>query len=217
MILRHRRNAGRAGKTRRTLRRVAALLVLLALSTWLAPSVVAAEEETTEAWRAERKTSVERWRDATPTQRREMRRAVRERLDRASPRERRRIERIFRRLRELLPDFSPIERMLLVRAVARLPEQERESLRDRLRRIDDLAVPERQALVAELARLIEAQSSEVERLERNRHRWEALSEDDKQEYRAQMQRLRSMSLEERRALLEEMEKRQRSEPPPVAR
>jgi hypothetical protein len=109
-------------------------------------------------------------------------------------------------MRVALPDFSPIERMILLRAAAGLPEAERDSLRRGVARIDDREVPERRALIAELHNLIEGESGNIERLERNKDRWEGLSEADRNEYRAQMERLRAMSLEERRALLAEMEK-----------
>lgn len=148
---------------------------------------------------------VERWRSAPPSERRRMRAAMRERWELATPRERRRMGRVMRGLERALPDFSPIERMVLIRAAMSLSEEERGTLRRRLRRIDDLEPDERRAFLAELRGMIAAEGSELERLERNRRRWEGLSEGERAEVREQMRRWQAMSLEERRALLEAME------------
>jgi len=153
----------------------------------------------------DRSPMVERWRNATPAERRAMRAEVRERWEGASPQERRRAARRIRALERALPELSPIERLALLRAAAALPGDERTALRRRLRGIDALDAAERQALVAELRAMIRGQEAEIERFERNRDRWEGMSEAERQEAREQMKKLRAMSVEERRALLREME------------
>jgi hypothetical protein len=47
---------------------------------------------------------------------------------------------------------------------------------------------------------------EVERLERNRRRWDGMSDAEREEFRGQMKKLRSMTPLERRALFAEMER-----------
>ena len=153
----------------------------------------------------ERPPRVERWRNATPAERRAMRAEFRQRWEDASPRERRRAGRRLRALERALPEFSPIERLALVRAVAALPEEERKALRKRLRGIDALEPPARRAFVDELRERIRGQEAEIERFRRNRDRWEGMSEAERREAREQMKKLRAMSVEERRALLRKME------------
>lgn len=178
---------------------------LLVLALVLAgASGVQAEGEERSGPRA-RSPLVERWQNATPAERRAMRAEVRERWEDASPRERRRAGRRIRALERALPEFSPIERLVLLRAAAELPAAERKALRERLRGIDDLEPGERQALVAELEELIRGQATAIERFERNRNRWDGMSEAERQEARDQMKKLREMSVEERRSLLREME------------
>ena len=111
----------------------------------------------------------------------------------------------MRALERALPEFSPIERLTLLRAVAERPEAERKALRRKVRRIDDLSPAERAAFVEELRTLIRGQGAEIERFERNRDRWEGMSEAERDEAREQMRKLRALSVEERRVLLEEME------------
>lgn len=151
---------------------------------------------------------VERWRKATPTERRAMREASRERWRAASPAQRRRMARRLRALERALPEFNSIERLILVRAVIELPVSERVSLRRRLRRIDDLEPAERDRLVTDLRQLIADRGPEIDRLERNRRRWEGLSEPEREEVREQMRRWREMTLEERRRWLEQMKTEQ---------
>ncbi len=124
----------------------------------------------------------------------------------ASPRERRARREALRGLVRALPGARAGERLAILREAARLPFEERRSLRERLRRLDELAPAERAALDAELAGLRERAGDDVERFERNLDRWEKLSEADRERYRAQMQRLREMSVEERSRLLEEWER-----------
>lgn len=120
------------------------------------------------------------------------------------PGERRVRREAIRGLRRALPDARPIERLAILRQALRLPVEVRRSLRERLRRFDALTPDERQALVAELEGLrVEA---DVERLERNLERWEKLSEEERERYRAQMRRLWDMPLDERRRLLDEWER-----------
>ena len=158
---------------------------------------------------APRPARVERGQHATPAERRamraEMRSEVRRRWEDASPQERRQAGRRLRALERALPDFSPIERLTLLRASAELPAEERKALRKRIRVIDDLAPTERAALLAELRARIRAHASEIDRFERNRNRWKGMSEAERKEARRQMKRLREMSVEERRVLLREME------------
>ncbi|MEM9177357.1 MAG: DUF3106 domain-containing protein [Myxococcota bacterium] len=146
-----------------------------------------------------------RWQEATPAERRAMRAEFRSRWEQASPRQKRRARRGLRALERALPDFSPIERLSLLRAAAELPAEERKALRRRLRGIDEMAPPERAAFQAELREMIRGQAEEIERLERNRDRWRRMTEAERDEARAQMRKLRAMSVEERRALLREME------------
>lgn len=155
--------------------------------------------------------AIERWREASPAERREMRETLRERWRDASPRERRQLGRRMKALERRLPDFSPIERLVLLRAAAALPEAERRALRDRIGGIDDLDPEARARLVAELEGMIDAYDREVERLERNTDRWRGMSAAERSELRQQMQRLREMSVEERRALLDAMEQKREQE------
>jgi len=149
---------------------------------------------------------IDRWRRATRDERREMRANQRERRRDASPRQRRRFERRLNRLERSLPDFSAIERMMLLRAAAELPEAERNALRKQVSRIDDLSPDDRQAFIAELKEMIRKVGPEVERLERNRRRWDGMSDAEREEFRGQMKKLRSMTPLERRALFAEMER-----------
>lgn len=187
------------------------VLVSSMISTTVLPEAVHAE--TRAEARAERDGApsrlVERWQEATPAERRAIRARARDRFEAATPGQRRRMLRRLRRLERALPDFSPIERLLLLRAAAELPREEQESLRERVGAIDDLEPAERKQLIGELEGLIRAFDGEAERIERNRERWEGMSEAEREEYRAQMKRLRSMSVEERRALFEEMERSKR--------
>lgn len=180
---------------------VAWALVSVSQVVFVAPALAAEHSD-----RATESRLIERWRAASPSERRALRAELRKRFDDATPRERRRVTRRLRALERALPDFSSIERLILLRAAAALPEAARKDLRKRLRRIDDLEPASRALLVAELKAMIRSFDGEIDRLERNRERWQGMSESERDEYRAQMKRLRGMSLEERRALLEEMER-----------
>ena len=131
----------------------------------------------------------------------ERRRAV-ERWERATPRERQRIRRAMRLLERSLPGWSAAERRILLRRLARLPEIERKALRRRLRRIDELDRDGRDELVSELRGMIEPEAEDIRRLERNIDRWDGLSEAERERYRRQLRRFRSLPLEERRKLLD---------------
>jgi len=154
--------------------------------------------------------ALERWRDAAPRERREMRARSRERWERATPRERR----IFRRgmvgLRHAVPEFSEIERLVLLRNLFALPKAERQALRKRLRKIDDLSVSERAQLTRELRAIADRPSGESDRIGRNVDRWKDMPEADREQYREQMRRFRALSTEERRKLLNEWEDPERS-------
>lgn len=180
------------------------MLVALLLSG--APTIVQAQQAGDLSRAQERRASlVTRWRAASPEERHEMRAAIRERWESATPRERRRLGRRIKLLERRLPDFSAIERLILLRAAAELPPEERRSLRERIARIDDVEAKERALLISEIEALIAGYTPEIDRLERNKDRWKEMSEAERMEAREQMKRLRSMSVEERRALLEEME------------
>jgi hypothetical protein len=112
-------------------------------------------------------------------------------------------------LERKLPDFSAIERLVILRVAARMPEPEREALKRRIAGIDELEAEQRARLIADLKGMIDEYSQEVDRLERNTQRWRSMSPSERDEVREQMRRLRSMSVEERRALLEEMERSRR--------
>jgi len=195
----------RAQRTRRVFRTILAVVVF-----GLAPCLAMAESESDSAVAnpstPSRQSVMERWRNAGPAERAEMRERLRDRMREATPRQRRRIERRLRRLARALPDFSPIERLILLRAAADLPRKEQDVLRGRIAEIDDLEADERAVLIADLQKLIQSFEGEVERLERNRDRWKGMTPSEKEEYRAQLKRLRKMSPEDRRALFEEMEK-----------
>jgi len=198
-----------------TARRLASGLIAgLTIAYLIAPAPAGAEDRVAPgAADAARQESeiVERWRAATPGERREMRSRLRERWQDATPRARRRFGRGMKALERKLPDFSAIERLVILRAAARMPAPEREALKRRIAGIDDLEAAERAKLTAELRAMIDAYSPEVDRLERNTRRWKEMSPAERDEVREQMRRLREMSVEERRALLEEME-RSRREP-----
>lgn len=193
---------------RRRSQGLASVAIVVAL---LVPGAAMAESKDDRADASEappaRRSVIERWRNATAVERIEMRQNLRERRRDASPRQRRRIERRMRRLARALPDFSAIERLILLRAAADLPKAEQDDLRRRIADIDDLEPEERAALIADLQSMIQGFEGEVERLERNRDRWEGMSRAEKDEFRDQLKRLKKMSPEDRRALFEEMEKR----------
>jgi len=158
------------------------------------------------------RSALDRWHDATPAERREARGAARERWERATPRERR----IFRRgmvgLRHAVPEFSEIERLVLLRNLFAMPKEERQLMRKRLRAIDDLSSKERAALVEELHAIADRPSVESRRIERNLDRWKDMSEADRERYREQMRRFRALSVDERRRLLDEWEGPKRRSP-----
>ena len=152
---------------------------------------------------------VERWRGATPAERLEMRAQLRERWQAATPRARRRFGRGMKALERKLPDFSAIERVVILRAAARMPEPEREALKGRIAGIDGLEAEQRAQLVDDLKAIVAEYSQEIDRLERNTQRWRGMSRSERDELREQMRRLRGMSVEQRRALLEELERGRR--------
>ncbi len=184
--------------------------VLCALSTivvflWAGAAFAEDEAEVAREAPSHRERMLERWQNATPEERRAVRSEIRERWEDASPRERRQARRRLRALERALPEFSPIERLMLLRAAAELPESDRKRLRRNIRGIDDLEPAERRAFLDELRDLVEGQAGEVERFQRNRERWRDMSDAERDEAREQMNKLREMSVEERRALLREME------------
>ena len=192
-----------------TAQRIASGLIAgLTIGFLIAPAVLRAEDRAAPVAERESKI-VEHWRTATPAERREMRSRLRERWEASTPRQRRRFGRGMKALERKLPDFSAIERLVIWRAAAQLPEPEREALKRRIAGIDELESEQRSQLIAELRGMIDAYSLEVDRLERNTQRWRDMSPSERDEVREQMRRLRSMSVEERRALLEEMERSRR--------
>ncbi len=192
-------------------RRVARIAVSVSAALFVAFGILgtaghgAAQERPDQPPPARGESVVERWQKASPEERREMREALRGRWHDASPRARRRMARRIRALEEKLPDFNAIERLILLRVAGAMPRDERRALRSRIDGIDEMAPAERQAFLAELKGLIAGFDGEVDRLERNRDRWKSLSESEREEYREQMRRLRSMTIEERRKLLEGMD------------
>lgn len=188
------------------MRRSMIRLLLIAYLLLGASTITQAQDDDLSRTEERRASLVTRWRGASPEERHEMREAIRKRWENATPRERRRLARRIKALERRLPDFSAIERLILLRAAVELPPTERKLLRERIARIDDLEAKERAVLIAEIESMIAGYSREVDRLERNKDRWKDMSEAEREEAREQMQRLRSMSVEERRALLEEMEK-----------
>lgn len=129
-----------------------------------------------------------------------------ERMREGGPGERRARREAMRGLVRALPDARPVERLAILRQAMRLPFEERRALRERLRRFDALDPHERRVLVAELEVLRVEGAADVDRLERNFERWENLSPEERERYRAQLRRLRDMPLEERRRLLDAWER-----------
>ncbi len=158
------------------------------------------------ATRSEERDVNSRWRSTTRDERRALRKAARDRWERATPRERRVFRRGVAGLRIALPDFTELERVVLVRALFAMPEAERDVFRKRLRTIDDLDEGQRRELVAELRHIANSPKAE---LEQNVGRWKSMSESDRDDYRERMRRFRSLSFEERKKLLDEWEKSDR--------
>ena len=138
----------------------------LLITMLVAPAMTRAEDRATPAAEQESKI-VERWRTASPAERREMRSRLRERWQAATPRARRRFGRGMKALERKLPDFSAIERLVILRVAARMPEPERQALRHRIAGIDDLEAAQRAQLIADLKGMIDDYSQEIDRLERN--------------------------------------------------
>lgn len=179
-------------------------VVVASCAFWLAPGVVAADDDSAIGGRS----AVERrWAEASAEERKTMRARLRARLAEASPREQRRLARRLRRLERALPEMSSLERLVLLRAAADLPEKEQAALRERIRGADELEPAGRAALIADLREMIDGLAGEADRIERNRERWRGMSEAERETYRSQMKRLRALSPEEREELLREMERR----------
>ena len=190
---------------------VVSLIIVLAMGV---PDIAFSEDAPVESAarssRGDERGPLERWRDATPSERRAVRDAGRERWERATPRERR----IFRRgmvgLRHAVPEFSEIERLVLLRNLFALPKKELRAMRKRLRRIDDLEADERARLIEELRAIADRPSADSRRIERNVGRWRDMSESDREKYREQMRRFQALSIAERRKLFDEWEDPERS-------
>ena len=129
------------------------------------------------------------------------------RRESVTPGQKRRVRRLLSRLREALPEFSAVERRVLVREVRKLPEVKRKAIRKSVRKIESLSPAERSEFSARLRGLLANASKDVERMERNLGRWEGMSKRERETYREQMRKLRSMSDEERREVLGEWESR----------
>ena len=191
------------GRKRVALLLVAAILILVGAGVLGAASAALADQERANSHEGRPVDAVSRWDDATPEERREMREMARLRWESASPRERRAYRRGMYALGRVLPDFSLIERRVLLRRFIALPKAERESLRRRLRKIDDLEPKERRKFADELRGMLNESPGEAARIERNLDRWRRMSESEREKYREQMRRFRAMSAEDRRKLLDQ--------------
>ncbi len=150
-------------------------------------------------------TSASRWRGASRRERRARRDSARERWEDASPREQRIFRRRMGRLRLALPEFSEIERLVLVRNLFELSKEDQEAMRRRLRRMDDLDPSKRNELLRELRAMAADSSRESGRIKHNVDRWRGFSEAERDRYRKQMRRFRDLSTQDRRRLLDEWE------------
>ncbi|MFK7895478.1 MAG: DUF3106 domain-containing protein [Myxococcota bacterium] len=127
----------------------------------------------------------------------------------AGPGGKKRMRRVMKRIRESFPEFSAVERRILVREFRKLPDGEREQIRDDVRRVDSLSPKERKAVSSKLRGLVTNASQDVDQIERNLDRWEGMSKKEREVYRKQMRKLRSMSEEDRKSLIKEWESRQK--------
>ncbi len=200
-----------------SMRLVPGILLLVAALSMITTGLASAEDprsgsQVRSSLRGDR-SALDRWREATPDERRALRDAGREKWDRATPRERR----IFRRgmvgLRHAVPEFSEIERLVFLRNLFAMSKAERRTMRKRLRGIDDLEAGKRKELIDELRTIIDKPSAESRRIERNVDRWKDMSESDREKYREQMRRFRALSVDERRQLLDEWEDPKRAPRP----
>lgn len=180
-------------------------VLLIGVGVWAWPDVALADAERAES-RDERRVDAKRHRqEMSPHERHQMRDRARQRWRDANPRERRLFQRGMGALELALPDFSPIERRLLLRKFSTLPEPERQALRRRLRGIDELEPKEREKFIHELRDRLSDSPAETDRIDRNLHRWRRMSESERDQYREQLRRFREMSAEERRILLDRWE------------
>jgi hypothetical protein len=67
-------------------------------------------------------------------------------------------------------------------------------------------------LVEELRAIADRPNAENRRIERNVDRWKDMSESDREKYREQMRRFQSLSVDDRRRLLDEWEDPKRGSP-----
>jgi hypothetical protein len=115
-------------------------------------------------------------------------------------------------LRRVLPELTEIERLMLLRNLFALPKHERKLIRARFRNVDRLGPGERKRFIRELRDMTAGPSQESIRIERNVDRWRELSELERDNYRGQMRRFRSLSAEDRRRLLDEWERSPEAQP-----
>jgi hypothetical protein len=189
-------------------------VLLISIAALTLPDSVVAEDAPSNSPvggpRSDDRSGLERWRDATPAGRRSVREGARERWQRATPRERR----VFRRgmigLRLAVPEFSEIERLVLLRHLATLSKPERRAMRRRLGQMDDLDRGERAHFIEELRAIVDRPHGESQRLKRNVDRWKKMSESDRDRYRDQMRRFQALPVDERRRLLDEWEDLERT-------
>ena len=155
------------------------------------------------AERGPAQTQIERRSHFPSEQRSALREAAREFRNAGSVGERRRVRRRLRALRGALPDFSRLERRLILRRAVQLPRAERKALRHRLLEIDELDSKARAALEMELRAMIDEQAEEIHRFERNVRRWQRMSEKQRDTMRSQMRRFRNLPVVERKRLLDQ--------------
>ena len=136
-------------------------------------------------------------------QRSALQEAARELQNRGTVGEQRRIRRVLRALRQALPDFSRLERRLILRRAVQMPPAQRQGLRRRLLEIDELDSDARSALETELREMLHEQADEIHRFEQNVRRWQEMSEKQRDTMRSQMRRFRGLPVDERKRLLDQ--------------
>jgi len=152
---------------------------------------------------AARERRMERWNKASEEERREMRAAAREFWKDTPDGDRRRVRRRLKALRRALPEFSKVERRMILRRSLEMPPAERDALRDRIMGIEELDPEARAELEAELRGMIDVESDEMHRIEENVRRWQKMTPEERDEMREQARRFRRLPIEDRRRLLNE--------------
>lgn len=99
-------------------------------------------------------------------------------------------------------EFSPDERRILRNRVQRLPTQEREELRSKIRNMRELPEAERELLRERLREMNTLAGDEQRAFREKARRWARMSDVRREELRVAMRRLRALPADERLELLE---------------